>query len=178
MHARVDREQALLAKIRDLPDGHIDEVEDFVDFLRARDEQRKLVQTATALSEPSLAAVWDNPEDDVYNAGQTEPSAVPTSRRSKLRRQSDKSGTPTTRSFDEAGMSTQQRDVGSRLDRIYEHYVKPVEQDHLGEYVLVTPAGEMIFASSQSELIKRTEHIRGTDNCLFKVGEIAATKIL
>jgi hypothetical protein len=67
MHARSDREQALIAKIRDLPDGRVAEVEDFVDFLRARDERRALVQAATALSEPSLSAVWDNPEDDVYN---------------------------------------------------------------------------------------------------------------
>jgi hypothetical protein len=67
MHARFDREQALIAKIRDLPDGRVAEVEDFVDFLRARDERRALVRAATALSEPSLSAVWDNPEDDVYN---------------------------------------------------------------------------------------------------------------
>lgn len=56
MDARSDREQALMAKIRDLSDGRVSEVEDFVDFLRARDEQRGLVQTATALSEPSLAS--------------------------------------------------------------------------------------------------------------------------
>jgi hypothetical protein len=67
MYARSDREQALIAKIRDLPDGRIAEAEDFVAFLRARDEQREVVQAATALSEPSLAAVWGNPEDDVYN---------------------------------------------------------------------------------------------------------------
>ena len=56
-----------MAKICDLSDGRVAEVEDFVDFLRARDEQRELVHAAAALSEPSLAAVWDNPEDDVYN---------------------------------------------------------------------------------------------------------------
>ena len=67
MSVTSDRELALLAKIRDLSDGRVEEVEDFVDFLRARDEQRELVHVATALSEPSLAAVWDNPEDDVYN---------------------------------------------------------------------------------------------------------------
>ena len=67
MDARSTREQALLAKICDLSDGRVAEVEDFVDFLRASDEQRELVHAAAALSEPSLAAVWDNPEDDVYN---------------------------------------------------------------------------------------------------------------
>lgn len=67
MFARSDRERALLAKLRDLPDERVAEVEDFVDFLRARDEQRQLLQAAARLSEPSFAAVWDNPEDDVYN---------------------------------------------------------------------------------------------------------------
>lgn len=67
MYARSDREQALFAKIRDLSDGRVAEVEDFLDFLRVRDEQRELVQGAVMLSEPSLAAVWDNTEDDVYN---------------------------------------------------------------------------------------------------------------
>jgi hypothetical protein len=56
-----------MAKIRDLSDGRVEEVEDFVDFIRGRDEQRELVQAAAVLTEPSLAAVWDNPEDDVYN---------------------------------------------------------------------------------------------------------------
>jgi hypothetical protein len=67
MFAQNDRELALLAKIRDLPDDRVSEVEDFVDFLRLRDEQRQLVEAASRLSEPSFAAVWDNPEDDVYN---------------------------------------------------------------------------------------------------------------
>jgi erythromycin esterase-like protein len=67
MYARSDLKEALVAKIRDLADDRVAEVDDFVDFLRARDEQRELAQTAALVSEPSLAAVWDNPEDDVYN---------------------------------------------------------------------------------------------------------------
>lgn len=30
-------------------------------------EHRELVQAAAQLSEPSLAAVWDNADDDAYN---------------------------------------------------------------------------------------------------------------
>ena len=68
MAARDDREIVLLTKIRDLSDERVSEVEDFVDFLRARDEHRMLIEAAARLTEPSLAAVWDNPEDDVYNS--------------------------------------------------------------------------------------------------------------
>lgn len=67
MYARQDREEALLVKLRDLSDGRVAEVEDFVDFLRARDEHRAWVQAAAILTEPSLMAVWDNPDDDIYN---------------------------------------------------------------------------------------------------------------
>ena len=75
-------------------------------------------------------------------------------------------------------MSTPQRDVGSRLGRVYEQYVKPVEPGHLGEYVLVRPDGEMIFAAGVDELFDKTDGMDDQDNCIFKVGEIAATTLL
>ena len=59
--------ESLMEKIKALPPEGQDEVEDFVDFLPTKDEQRQLVDAAMRLSEPSLAAIWDNPEDDVYN---------------------------------------------------------------------------------------------------------------
>src|SRR3954447_3109663 len=76
MHDRNGREQELIAKIRDLSAGRVAEGEDFVDFVRARDERRDLVQAAAVLSEPSLAAVWDNPDDDVYNSAQADRSGT------------------------------------------------------------------------------------------------------
>jgi hypothetical protein len=57
MSVSTDREQGLISKIRDLPFDRVAEVEDFVDFLRAREERREPVPTATLLSEPSLAAM-------------------------------------------------------------------------------------------------------------------------
>jgi len=60
--------KALIDKIAALPSERISEVEDFVDFLRLRDQDRSLSRAAAAASEPAFAAVWDNPEDDVYDA--------------------------------------------------------------------------------------------------------------
>ncbi len=60
------REQRLFEKIRTLPDEKGAEVEDFVDFLRSREEDRHLVQAASLLSEDSLRLVWDNPDDAEY----------------------------------------------------------------------------------------------------------------
>lgn len=59
--------QSLFARIAELPEDRIAEIENFVDFIRSQDAHRSLVRTAMAASETSLRRVWDNPEDDVYN---------------------------------------------------------------------------------------------------------------
>ena len=60
--------QALIEKLNTLPADRLHEVEDFADFLRLRDQGRALVHAAGAASTPAFAAVWNNPEDDVYDA--------------------------------------------------------------------------------------------------------------
>lgn len=60
-------EQALIEKIRQLAPQRLAEVEDFVDFLRARDDQQRLTRAAAKASEASFAAVWNNDEDAVYD---------------------------------------------------------------------------------------------------------------
>ena len=62
--------KALVEKISALPIERIAEVEDFVDFLRLRDQDHALSRAAAAAaaSAPAFAAVWENPEDDVYDA--------------------------------------------------------------------------------------------------------------
>ena len=61
------QEQILIEKIRQLsPDKQI-EVEDFVDFLSSRDEDRRLTQAAARLSEEAFRRVWDNQTDSAYD---------------------------------------------------------------------------------------------------------------
>ena len=60
-------EQELLAKIRRLPPERVAEVEDFVDFLRQRDEEQQLTRAASQLSEAAFAKVWENPDDADYD---------------------------------------------------------------------------------------------------------------
>jgi hypothetical protein len=59
--------KALIAKIADLPPERIAEIEDFVDFIRSREQERALTGAAAATSAAAFARVWDNPEDDVYD---------------------------------------------------------------------------------------------------------------
>lgn len=64
--AAVD-EQRLIEKIRTLPPEKAAEVEDFVDFLRGRQQDRReLTQAATRLSEAAFQRIWDNPDDAGY----------------------------------------------------------------------------------------------------------------
>jgi len=60
--------QALIEKIEALPADRIAEVEDFVDFIRLRERERSLVHAASAASTPTFATVWNNPDDDAYDA--------------------------------------------------------------------------------------------------------------
>jgi hypothetical protein len=67
VQAQSDQERVLIAKIRALPPDKVAEIEDFVDFLRQRDEDRRLVDAATKLSEEAFRAVWDNADDADYD---------------------------------------------------------------------------------------------------------------
>jgi hypothetical protein len=60
--------ETLMDKIRALPPDRRNEVEDFVDFIAARAGDRALVRAAADVSTAAFARIWDNPEDDVYDA--------------------------------------------------------------------------------------------------------------
>jgi len=60
--------QELIDKIRTLSAERLGEVEDFVDFIRLRELERGLACAAAATSAPAFAAIWNNPDDDAYDA--------------------------------------------------------------------------------------------------------------
>ena len=60
-------EQVLIEKIRQLPPQRLAELEDFVDFLRTREDEQRRVQAAAKASEASFASVWNNDEDAAYD---------------------------------------------------------------------------------------------------------------
>ena len=59
---------ALIEMIQALPPERIAEVEDFVAFITTREQERALTRAAAAASASGFAAVWNNPEDDAYDA--------------------------------------------------------------------------------------------------------------
>lgn len=60
--------QSLIEKIKALPADRLDEVEDFVDFVASRAQDRALARAAARASKAGFAKVWDNPDDDAYDA--------------------------------------------------------------------------------------------------------------
>ncbi len=60
--------EALIRKISSLPRARVAEVEDFVDFIRQRESEIALKRAARDVSAPALAKIWNNPEDDAYDA--------------------------------------------------------------------------------------------------------------
>ena len=60
--------KGLFDKISALPEDRIAEIEDFVDFISARERTVGLSRASLAASAPAFAAVWSDPENDVYDA--------------------------------------------------------------------------------------------------------------
>ncbi|MEY2942279.1 MAG: hypothetical protein RLY97_293 [Pseudomonadota bacterium] len=62
----------LIGKIGALSRERMAEVEDFVDFIAQRAQrdssEPNLARVIAAASIPALSKVWNNPEDDVYDA--------------------------------------------------------------------------------------------------------------
>jgi hypothetical protein len=59
--------ESMVEKLKALPPERLAEVEDFVDFLKAKNSDRALTTAAMGVSEPSLTRVWDNDEDAAYD---------------------------------------------------------------------------------------------------------------
>ena len=57
----------LIEKLKELPPQQLAAVEDFVDFLRSREDDRNLTRAATAASASAFAQVWDNDEAAAYD---------------------------------------------------------------------------------------------------------------
>lgn len=59
--------EQVIRKLQALPPERVNEVEDFIDFLSQRHTDRKLDQAAMTVSEPTLNAIWDYPDDAEYD---------------------------------------------------------------------------------------------------------------
>jgi len=57
-------------------------------------------------------------------------------------------------------------------DRLYEQYVKPLEQMHRGQYAGVSPDGEIVLASTLIDAVRKSVQSFGKDNSIvFHIGD-------
>lgn len=61
-------EERLTKELRTLSVPQLAQVESFVASLQSRERDHDIARLAVPLSEPAFAAVWDNPEDEAYDA--------------------------------------------------------------------------------------------------------------
>jgi hypothetical protein len=67
MQVQTQQIEQLANKLQTLSPERISEVEDFIDFLRQRDENRQLTQLAMNASQSTLNIIWDNTDDAEYD---------------------------------------------------------------------------------------------------------------
>ncbi|NKB63531.1 MAG: DUF2281 domain-containing protein [Gammaproteobacteria bacterium] len=59
--------QQVVQKLQALPPNRINEVEDFIDFLRHRESDLQLTQVAMEASGATLQGLWENADDAAYD---------------------------------------------------------------------------------------------------------------
>jgi hypothetical protein len=64
----VPNPESLIEKIKALPPESLDEMEDLVDSIASRAQERSLARAGAAASGAVFAKIWANPDDDVYDA--------------------------------------------------------------------------------------------------------------
>ena len=67
MSVPIQQIEQVAHKLQTLSQERITEVEDFIDFLKQRDEGLQLTHNAMKLTEPLLASLWNNTEDAEYD---------------------------------------------------------------------------------------------------------------
>ena len=61
--------------------------------------------------------------------------------------------------------------------RVYDLRVRPIEHAHRGEYALITPDGQTIFAPTLEDVMRRAHERAHRDNLIFKVGDVALGRL-
>lgn len=77
-----------------------------------------------------------------------------------------------------AANQEQKSDLERQYEQLYEQYGKPLEAEHAGQYLAISPTGETLLGGSLREVAQRATHRFGPGNFLYKVGEKSVGKWL
>lgn len=67
-------------------------------------------------------------------------------------------------------MTPEQANLKRRGERLYDRYAKPLEDEHAGQFIAISPTGQVIVGATMREVAKRAAEELGRGNFLFKIG--------
>jgi hypothetical protein len=68
------------------------------------------------------------------------------------------------------------RELHRRYDELYDKYGRPLEADHRGEYLAISPDGKTVLGTTLDDVAEQAEANFGPGNFLYKIGEKAVGK--
>jgi hypothetical protein len=68
-------------------------------------------------------------------------------------------------------VSTQSDERLRLADQLYEQYGKPLEPEHTGEYVAISPSGQTVLGSTVAEAMERADTAQLSDSIIFHIGQ-------
>ncbi len=70
-------------------------------------------------------------------------------------------------------MSTLNHEYMQKSEELYNRYGKPLEEQHRGEFLAISPDGKYLLGGTLLEVMKKATATFGPGNFIFKVGEKA-----
>lgn len=67
-------------------------------------------------------------------------------------------------------------ELKKQADKLYEQYGKPLEPEHLGEYVAISSHGQTIIGQNPLDVAQRARAAFGPGSFLFRIGTKAVGK--
>ncbi len=73
-------------------------------------------------------------------------------------------------------MTAEMRESKKLADELYTKYGKPLESEHWGQYLAISPDGKTLLGSTLIEVAQKAKGAFGPGSFLFKVGPKAVGK--
>lgn len=67
-------------------------------------------------------------------------------------------------------MNASQEQLLQEADELYEQYGKPLEAEHLDEYVAIAPNGQTVIGATVADVLVEAERSLGPGNVIFHIG--------
>ena len=68
-------------------------------------------------------------------------------------------------------MPTEQQKLKRQANRLYARYAKPLEEEHAGRFIAVSPKGQVLLGDGLFEVTQQATETFGRGNFIFRLGE-------